>query len=510
MASELCAKNFHKKLLPRLSKLGADARCTGADLRRCVTGAILELDVELRQSQPGLEGCGAAIAFLSGQTLLLTSAGQCCATLCGTNPGASFADKEGKQPPKRSWTSLGAPRALNPEAVAAAAKKAAGLSAPPTVHKGQVGSIEKLQAKKQRNIGSSSLGAFGGAKPGALDPTAVKNTRVAAIDKGMDGDFSADDMRTEVIPLSVDHHALLLLGTSGLYRCKPLDLAVVASEHPRDLAMASTNAAQLAHKHTVHKTSDDACWVQNEKMRGFEITCVAARFVWNEPLLKLEPTVVAPKVNTPIAQSKSDIPEHLLPKVEKAERELHIVKDMPPEEAANRASAVAYHSEMEKARKRARLLAEQGRGEALGPQLPDQVGEAVELAPNEDKPFNMDDLDSTARWRVRMARAEYMRGGETENSKDEKAKGKKGKGKGKGKGKKGKGKGKGRGKGKKRKKGEETGDGGDDSGDDEEFGDEGEYESGDEECEYEPAGNEGQGDEQENGDVEMGTGATDP
>merc|ERR1719230_843825 len=98
----------------------------------------------------------------------------------------------------------------------------------------------------------------------------------------------------EYILLSEEHHALLLLGSSGLYRGPtPLELALAAAAHPRDLAAASTASAQLAHKHTVHKSTDDACWVQAEKLHGFEITCVAMRMVWNEAPLPKPETVAA-------------------------------------------------------------------------------------------------------------------------------------------------------------------------------------------------------------------------
>merc|ERR1712232_296095 len=126
----------------------------------------------------------------------------------------------------------------------------------------QKGSLQRLQAKNpSRCIGSpaSSAGTFGGAKPGALDPTAMKNTRMVAVEKGAGGLFSADDMRAEVVALSASEHSLLLLGSAGLYRCcAPVDLAIAALAHTRDAAAASTACAQLAHAHQVHKSSDDA------------------------------------------------------------------------------------------------------------------------------------------------------------------------------------------------------------------------------------------------------------
>lgn len=474
LAADHCAKTLHSKVLTRLAKVGANARCTASDLRRSVSTAILELDAELRDSQPGLEGCGAVIALLSGKTLLLASAGKCGATLCGTDPAASFADKAGKPPPNNSWTAMGRPRAMNPEAVAAAAKRAAGVAVVPAGGKDVIQqSWQRLQAKNTfRNIGNpaSSGGTFGGAKPGALDPTATKNTRMAAVDKGAGGQFSADDMRIEVVTLSADHHAILLLGSSGLYRGPtPLELATIAASRDRDLAAASMASARLAHKFTVHKTTDDACWVQAEKLAGFEITCVAARLVWNEPLF--EKAAPQPKASAEVERSTE--------------------------------AAEALSSEQtlkQRALKRAHNLLTAGPGDALGPQMPGE-DRPVKRAPLEVQEFDMDALDSTARWRVTMAKAEHMRGGPQERL--ESQKGKKGKDGGKKDG--GKGKGKDKGKGKKGKKGkgkkgggkskEGGGEGGEGSGDEYEEGD---YESGDEgECD--------EGDDQHvDGDVVMG------
>jgi hypothetical protein len=355
---------------------------------------------------------------------------------------------------------MGAPRALNPEAVAEAARRAAGkAAATPAAKEVQQLSYQRLQAKNAtRNIGNpaGTTGNFGGAKPGALDPTAVKNTRMAVVDKGSGGQFSADDVRFEVVSLSADHHAICLLGSSGLYRgATPLELAVAAAAHPRDCAAASMASAQLAHKHTVKKSTDDACWVQAEKLHGFEITCVAMRMVWNEPLVqKPEPTQrLAALLQKPdsgmtaaeMAKVVNSAPESLL---------LEVAKQMADEEDATRKREDSAGSKLESARKRAKTLEEKGPDDAIGPQLPGMEHVAIERAPDDAEAFDMDYLDSTSRWRVKLAGAEYMRGGPQEQLESEKRKGKDGKGKGGGKGGgKGKGKGKGKkGKGKKGKK----------------------------------------------------------
>ncbi len=101
----------------------------------------------------------------------------------------------------------------------------------------------------QRQLGSpeASAGTFGGRKVGALDPTSVKNTTTVAVDKGAGGLFTADDMRIDIVSLSAAEHALLLLGSSGLYKgVQPLDLAKVASAHNRDTAAASAAGTSLA------------------------------------------------------------------------------------------------------------------------------------------------------------------------------------------------------------------------------------------------------------------------
>merc|ERR1712118_43277 len=107
-------------------------------------------------------------------------------------------------------------------------------------------------------------------------------------------------------------------------------------------------------------------------------------------------------------------------------------------------------SKLESARKRARTLGVAGLDDAVGPKLPGEEHMTIEKAPDESKPFDMEHLDSTSRWRVRLAGAEFMRGGPQEDAWELKGpgagggkkggKGKGGKGKGKGKGKKGKGK----------------------------------------------------------------------
>nr|AAF78928.1 Dip1-associated protein C [Crypthecodinium cohnii] len=202
MAAEHCARSLHSKLLTRLSKLGA-ARATPTDLKRALSASLVELDAELRERMPGLEGSGAAIALVLGSTtMLLAVVGQCGATLCGEDPVGSLDQSKKKGVSKHSWTSAGRPRALNPQAVAEAAARERALAAgqpveapaPKATGGPHTGSIHRLQAKvPTRQLGSpdTSAGSFGGRKPGALDPTMTKGTKAAAVDMGAGGVFTA-------------------------------------------------------------------------------------------------------------------------------------------------------------------------------------------------------------------------------------------------------------------------------------------------------------------------------
>lgn len=299
-----------------------------------------------------------------------------------------------------------------------------------------------------------------------MDPTAVRSTTMAAVDKGSGGRFSIDDARLELVSLSEAEHGLLLLGSAGLYRgSAPLELAKAACQHPRDTAAAATAAAALARDHLVHKTTDDATWVKNEKRHGFEVVCIAIEFVWNEPLLAKPQTPVpkakavpAPAQATDVATLDENIPEHLRPTIDRVpKRELPV--EISAEEAAQRAATVAFHTEKIKASKRAKLLERRGGDEpiAAGPATKDGLG--AEKAPLEGNEFKFEDLDGTAQWRVRMAGAGHMRtGGDDPTSFGKDKVGGKGKGKSKGGKSKGNSKGKGKGKGKK-KKGKDGGDG---------------------------------------------------
>eukprot|EP00928_Gymnodinium_smaydae_P049344 TRINITY_DN33108_c0_g1_i1.p1 TRINITY_DN33108_c0_g1~~TRINITY_DN33108_c0_g1_i1.p1 ORF type:complete len:506 (+),score=112.81 TRINITY_DN33108_c0_g1_i1:132-1649(+) len=86
MAAEFCARNFHAKLLERLSGLPAapDRDAVEGALR----GTVEDLDEEIINNQPDVkDGCGAAIALLIGQHIFTAVLGGCAALLCDATGG---------------------------------------------------------------------------------------------------------------------------------------------------------------------------------------------------------------------------------------------------------------------------------------------------------------------------------------------------------------------------------------------------------------------------------------
>eukprot|EP00927_Polykrikos_kofoidii_P020734 TRINITY_DN19877_c0_g1_i1.p1 TRINITY_DN19877_c0_g1~~TRINITY_DN19877_c0_g1_i1.p1 ORF type:complete len:554 (+),score=100.03 TRINITY_DN19877_c0_g1_i1:143-1663(+) len=88
MAAEFCARNFHTKLLERLSKLTeatADRACVEAALRL----SFEDLDRELLAAQPPInDGCGAAVALLIGDHVFAALLGRCRAVLSECEEGS--------------------------------------------------------------------------------------------------------------------------------------------------------------------------------------------------------------------------------------------------------------------------------------------------------------------------------------------------------------------------------------------------------------------------------------
>jgi len=88
MAAEFCARNFHTKLLERLSNLppaSPDPGSVGAALR----GTFEDLDRELIVNHTEVQdSCGAAVALLIGESVFIAVVGRCRTVLCEANAGA--------------------------------------------------------------------------------------------------------------------------------------------------------------------------------------------------------------------------------------------------------------------------------------------------------------------------------------------------------------------------------------------------------------------------------------
>jgi len=89
MAAEFCARNFHMKLLKRLSDLPADF-VDEAAIQTALLGTFEDLDQELLAQQDVTDGCGAAVALLIGERLFTAVLGQCSAIMCVASGPAKF------------------------------------------------------------------------------------------------------------------------------------------------------------------------------------------------------------------------------------------------------------------------------------------------------------------------------------------------------------------------------------------------------------------------------------
>jgi len=91
MAAEFCARNFHTKLLKRLAELSPEA-ADEANVQAALVRTFEDLDVELLTNQPEImDGCGASVCLLIGQTVFTAVLGQCSAALCAAEGTANFA-----------------------------------------------------------------------------------------------------------------------------------------------------------------------------------------------------------------------------------------------------------------------------------------------------------------------------------------------------------------------------------------------------------------------------------
>eukprot|EP00929_Paragymnodinium_shiwhaense_P021591 TRINITY_DN14045_c0_g1_i1.p1 TRINITY_DN14045_c0_g1~~TRINITY_DN14045_c0_g1_i1.p1 ORF type:complete len:439 (+),score=124.14 TRINITY_DN14045_c0_g1_i1:62-1318(+) len=291
MATEHCAKGFHAKLLKRLTKLAdGKKKQTEAEVKKAVAGSLQDLDAELRDKMPGLEGCGAAVAFFAGKTLCLAVAGPSGATLWGRSKAAG---------PAAAVSKIGEDGFLRKEKQDSEAAK-------------REKALLSVRAKQQgRRVGGGDApaagaagrmaGAGAAARPGAGRPGAAGAAANAAL--------ALDEVRTEVVDLVQPDHMLLLLGSGGLYGgCadaaevirRPQELAAAAAIASggadgvasageslaagrcggTDAAAACTAASRMAHEKLLAMGKGDAGWVKNEKLGAQEAACVAAILVW--------------------------------------------------------------------------------------------------------------------------------------------------------------------------------------------------------------------------------------
>mmetsp|Transcript_11756 Transcript_11756/g.32128 ORF Transcript_11756/g.32128 Transcript_11756/m.32128 type:complete len:514 (-) Transcript_11756:140-1681(-) len=87
MAAEFCARNFHMKLLERLSKLPA-VPADEAAVEGALRGTFEDLDRELLTNQIEIkDGCGAAVALLVGDHVFTAVLGRCSAVLTEIEEG---------------------------------------------------------------------------------------------------------------------------------------------------------------------------------------------------------------------------------------------------------------------------------------------------------------------------------------------------------------------------------------------------------------------------------------
>mmetsp|Transcript_46469 Transcript_46469/g.101079 ORF Transcript_46469/g.101079 Transcript_46469/m.101079 type:complete len:522 (+) Transcript_46469:171-1736(+) len=90
MAAEFCARNFHTKLLERLSRLPPTPTDEAA-IEACLRGSFEDLDRELLTNQPEVnDGCGAAVALYIGDRVFVAVLGRCRAVLGEAAEGNSF------------------------------------------------------------------------------------------------------------------------------------------------------------------------------------------------------------------------------------------------------------------------------------------------------------------------------------------------------------------------------------------------------------------------------------
>eukprot|EP00439_Symbiodinium_sp_Y106_P053190 s3355_g7.t1 len=259
-AAELCAKQMHLKLLRRLAKASSTA-----EISKALQGAVLDLDADLRQQRPGVPGCSGVIALFVGCRLYVVVAGSCVGNIWGKGlselafaPAASEIGKDGvlRKSSKES-----------PEQKRAKA-------------------LLRLKARNPHQLIGGSVSLPGGRRPGseavaARGAAAVRASAAAAMGKGATA-LSAEDLLTEVVDLRAGDHTSILLGSSGLANSglTPQDIGTLA-EACEDATKASMTIAELAKERLKEAVKGEANWVQQEKSKASEVTCLAVKLDWD-------------------------------------------------------------------------------------------------------------------------------------------------------------------------------------------------------------------------------------
>ncbi|CAE7345337.1 hypothetical protein AK812_SmicGene34959 [Symbiodinium microadriaticum] len=269
-AAELCAKQMHLKLLRRLAKASSTA-----EISKAMQGAVLDLDAELRQQRPGVPGCSGVIALFVGCCLYVVVAGSCVGNIWGKGlselafaPAVSEIGKDGvlrksskESPEQKRAKALLRLKARNPHQ--------------------QIGGSVSLPGG--RRPGSEAVAARGAAAIRASAAVAMgKGETALSAEAGLPSDAApCQDLLTEVVDLRAGDHTSILLGSSGLANSglTPQDIGTLA-EACEDATKASMTIAELAKERLKEAVKGEANWVQQEKAKASEVTCLAVKLDW--------------------------------------------------------------------------------------------------------------------------------------------------------------------------------------------------------------------------------------
>eukprot|EP00746_Dinoflagellata_sp_MGD_P002638 gnl/MRDRNA2_/MRDRNA2_105165_c0_seq1.p1 gnl/MRDRNA2_/MRDRNA2_105165_c0~~gnl/MRDRNA2_/MRDRNA2_105165_c0_seq1.p1 ORF type:complete len:550 (+),score=137.13 gnl/MRDRNA2_/MRDRNA2_105165_c0_seq1:80-1729(+) len=242
-AAELCAKNLHLKILNALTK--AETECGEKELKQAVFGALAELDQESRDAQPASEGCGCAVALVTGKSIILGRSGKSGILLCEekemSNGGESFGTTHGICPVKMPVVKhLGAGDKGGP---------------PP-----KLGAIDGV--KRTASVGAQTQ----------KHQTDRSGTRIAL-----------DDVK--VIPLLKAHDFFILGSSEVMTQARHSCLVEAVAKNRTSPKDASIAAAKVALDNRLHgKAAKEQCaWVIAEQNQsGAELSCLVGFLEWDK------------------------------------------------------------------------------------------------------------------------------------------------------------------------------------------------------------------------------------